>query len=579
MFTEAINYYHKAVSIYRKNNNIHGTITAITNIGNSYIILKQYDEAKKYLEEALELQKTNKDKQQLFSIYSNYASLYESQSDFKKAEEYLEKCKQISDSIGSQVYRRDIYDSYSKFYEKSKNYKKALQYSREYILLNDSIFGEDLMTKIAELQNKFEDEKKQNEIDKKTLVVKQQKTLIHFFIMLSVLLFVVIILIFRLYRNKKRINTELTQKNSEILQQKEEIHVQAEQLLDMNHELEKLSLAVSETANAIAIYDSNLNLEWINSGFTKLYNTHLEEYKVKHGKNFFDICKDYITTETLNECIEQKKSLTLDYIHPSSKKHDDWVSTTITPIYDQEGVFYKLVTIDSDITKMKDLENFKETLVQMVVHDMKNPLSSIILLSDINEHDEQFKLINMAANQLLTMVTNILDIQKFESQKLTLQLAKNSVNKLAEKAVLDLQPLIDLSYHSKTQIINQITESITAVYDEDLIYRVLVNLLTNALKYSPKDKNIYLSCSIEEEIGKAMVKISVRDEGVGIEKEWQAKIFEKYAQIDAKKSGIAYSTGLGLTFCKLSIESHGGTIGVDSTVGEGTTFWFTVPKQ
>lgn len=577
LYNEAIEFFKKSKALYLKNKNLHGAATTITNIANSYVELKNYDEAEKNLAEAYDIQKTMNDAQQLFSIFINYAGLYIKQHNFTKAEMYLQKCKILADSSDGKLYRRDMFSNYAIFYEKQNDYKNAYKNIRQYILLSDSIFSDDLTQKIAELRTKFEDEKKQTELDKQAIEIKQQKNLVHFFITISILFLIVIILIFIQYRNKKRINAELTHKNSEIMQQKEEIHAQAEQLLDMYNELEKLTFAVSETANAIAIYDANFNLEWINSGFTKLYGKNMEEYIAKHGRNFFDICKNFITQEKLNECVAQKKSHSFEYVHPGSKKNDAWVSTTITPIYTPNNEFYKLVTIDSDITKMKDLENFKETLVQMVVHDMKNPLSSIILLSDINEYDEQFKLINMAANQLLTMVTNILDIQKFESQKLKLHLTANSVNELAEQAIRDILPLIELSNHSNIHLINQIDKPITALYDIDIIHRVLVNLLTNALKYSPKDGNIYLSCVTTEENGKQMAKISVRDEGVGIEKEWQSKIFEKYAQIEAKKSGIAYSTGLGLTFCKLSIESHGGTIGVDSTIGKGTTFWFTVP--
>ncbi|MDP6507225.1 MAG: ATP-binding protein, partial [Planctomycetota bacterium] len=109
--------------------------------------------------------------------------------------------------------------------------------------------------------------------------------------------------------------------------------------------------------------------------------------------------------------------------------------------------------------------------------------------------------------------------------------------------------------------------------DAELIKRVIQNLLGNALKFTPSDGTI--SVSILN--GGDTVKIAITDSGPGIPEDYRDKIFEKYGQVEARQQGKKYSTGIGLSFCKLAVEAHGGEIGVDSEVGKGSTFWFKIP--
>ncbi|MGB0525121.1 MAG: sensor histidine kinase, partial [Flammeovirgaceae bacterium] len=176
-----------------------------------------------------------------------------------------------------------------------------------------------------------------------------------------------------------------------------------------------------------------------------------------------------------------------------------------------------------------------------------------------------------AGEQMLILTTNLLDTQKFEEAEIKLTNEDILVSKLiqAAKSRVDIvakEKGIQIEVHSAPQ---------NAVFaDLDLITRVMVNLLTNSIKYSPHQSTITLTSSIIEE---RMVKIEIQDEGQGIPKEKQGVIFQKFGQVMAKKSGAVRSTGIGLYFCKLAIEAHMGEIGVESAVGEGANFWFTIP--
>jgi signal transduction histidine kinase len=116
-------------------------------------------------------------------------------------------------------------------------------------------------------------------------------------------------------------------------------------------------------------------------------------------------------------------------------------------------------------------------------------------------------------------------------------------------------------------------ERLRAMIDPSVIRRVVANLVGNAIKFTPASGRIRVAV----QGGDGTVRVSVSDTGPGIPSEFHEKIFEKFGQVEAAKQGTKHSSGLGLTFCKFAVEAHGGSIGVESVVGQGSTFWFVVP--
>jgi signal transduction histidine kinase len=113
------------------------------------------------------------------------------------------------------------------------------------------------------------------------------------------------------------------------------------------------------------------------------------------------------------------------------------------------------------------------------------------------------------------------------------------------------------------------------VADRWVLIRILVNLLSNALKYTPSGGTITLTVAMDD----GWVHFSVKDQGPGIPKEYLERIFDRFVQVEARKAGAAVGTGLGLTFCKLAVEAHGGRIWLESEVGNGTTVHFVMPPS
>jgi len=251
-------------------------------------------------------------------------------------------------------------------------------------------------------------------------------------------------------------------------------------------------------------------------------------------------------------------------------------------------------TVNAQKEKLLELDNFKEAMTGMIVHDLKNPLNAIIGLSSMNPEDEMMQMVNSAGNQMLNLVLNILDVQKFENTQVKLNLSDASLYELADEANRQVSLLIK----QKKQVLNiNILPQTILNTDAEVTIRVFVNMLTNAIKYTPNGGSISINQEAilfnEDDYDKSelipdtiktkfkfqtpLCLISVSDTGQGIPADKLHLVFEKFGQVEAKKSGGVRSTGLGMTFCKMVVEAHGGAIWIASEVGKGTNFYFTLP--
>jgi hypothetical protein len=169
------------------------------------------------------------------------------------------------------------------------------------------------------------------------------------------------------------------------------------------------------------------------------------------------------------------------------------------------------------------------------------------------------------------MVMNILDVYKYENTELKIREEVLNIDKIMEEACNDIRLL---AQEKKLEINIVSNDRYTIFADGALVQRVFSNLLTNAIKFSKSGKNIEIILS---EAAAGWLKVEVADKGDGIDPKILPVIFDKFAQTVKKKSGLAGPTGLGLAFCKMVIEAHGGNIGAVSEKGVGSVFWFTLP--
>ncbi|HDJ33096.1 MAG TPA: hypothetical protein ENF21_03250 [Bacteroidetes bacterium] len=221
------------------------------------------------------------------------------------------------------------------------------------------------------------------------------------------------------------------------------------------------------------------------------------------------------------------------------------------------------------LNKQKKLLEFKEMMSSILVHDMKNPLGAIISLEE-HSPPAHILLAKQSGYQMLNLLQNLMETQKFEEADFSLRITENKLNEQVEKA---FEQVAYLARIKKIELINEVPEELPVYGDRYMLERILTNLVMNAVKFTPKGGKISVSASPEN----GMVKVRVKDTGVGIDPEFQQKVFEKYTQMSDTSS--IKSTGLGLAFCRQAVEAHGGTIGVESEPGCGSTFWFTLPAR
>jgi len=234
--------------------------------------------------------------------------------------------------------------------------------------------------------------------------------------------------------------------------------------------------------------------------------------------------------------------------------------------------------------KERRLERMKAEFTRIIVHDLKNPLAAITGLSElllrkvVKEHraqDEQYlRNILYYAHLLLEMVHNILEVYKMEEGALKLQEEVVQLLFLAQEATQQFEILVQQEGITLTL---EIPEDLPPIrVDKRIFIRVLANILHNAIKHTRRGGKITLRA---ERLGAGEMCIKIQDTGVGIPAEYIHKIFEKFVQIERRKTEATVSVGLGLYFCKLAMEAHGGQIQVESQEGVGSTFHLILPPD
>lgn len=226
------------------------------------------------------------------------------------------------------------------------------------------------------------------------------------------------------------------------------------------------------------------------------------------------------------------------------------------------------------------LEQMREDLINMIIHDLKGPLGEITanldLLSYVQLESQDRECLDTAiqgGENLLRMILNMLDVRKMEDGKLKLHYEEFDVCELIEGVIGKTKTLIKQKGMEVKTVIDE--NVFTWVADRSFIERVLINLLNNAIRYSHQGGKVEIRSRYSHK--SKQLQMEVRDNGKGIPREFQQNIFEKFSQVDTDFSDRKNSTGLGLTFCKMAVEAHQGKIWVESGEEKGSRFIFLLP--
>ena len=353
-----------------------------------------------------------------------------------------------------------------------------------------------------------------------------------------------------------------------------------ETLRKTERESRRLACLVQQSGDAIVCMGlDGTVLSW-NSGAEKLYSyTASEMIGTKYGPN---LPKDVLKAHALllrraakGHSIEGHETLT---VTKSGKVVD--IATTLSPVRDDDDKIVAVSVIIRDITERKLVEKRMSEFYSVISHELRTPLTSIkgalaLIAEGIVEQgtDEATELINIAqksSSRLIRLINDILDIRKIEAGRFELNLIEKSAKALVENAV---SAMTGFAEEKKVHLLASIDEDFQVRVDDDRITQVLSNLISNAVKYAPLGSTVTVKAKKSGKTG----QFSILDNGPGISSEDQGKLFAKFKQIDSSDTRAKEGSGLGLAISKAIVEQHGGKIGLVSSPGVETEFWFTVP--
>lgn len=265
----------------------------------------------------------------------------------------------------------------------------------------------------------------------------------------------------------------------------------------------------------------------------------------------------------------------------NKKGHFCWIELTIQSEVDETNNNLRFTGTLNDITERRRIAQVQSEFVSVVSHELRTPITSIrgaLAILDSGKagpvSESQLKLVQIAhknSQRLITLVNDILDMEKLMAGKMSLNMASINLISLVELAI---ESNTSYAQTCNTKLVFcERPEEAMVVADPDRLMQVLTNLLSNAAKFSPPDRAVEIYITRETNA----FKVSVKDYGPGIPVEFRSRIFSAFAQADSSDTRKQGGTGLGLKISKTLVEKMGGTIDFDSEVGAGSCFWFSLP--
>lgn len=347
-------------------------------------------------------------------------------------------------------------------------------------------------------------------------------------------------------------------------------------------EKQKAESIVESISDGIIVTDEENRILLVNKAAEKILD--IDEHEVLN-KHFLESIKRediFQVIEKVKNRVNQDEYKKYTDITIKTDENKRYYRVNVTPITTDSGENIGVVTLMQDITKLKEVDKIKSDFVSTVSHEFRTPLTSIsmgvgLLLDGIageinGEQKELIEAIKEDGERLKNLVSDLLDLSRIESGKVQMNIQTHSIKNIVENS---LRPFHIQAREKNIAIYMDVREQLSKVKaDYDKISLVITNLVGNAMKFVPKNGTGKIEIKARETAEKML--ISVSDNGRGIPEEYQQKIFDKFIQVKDESGENTGGTGLGLAISKEIISAHGGEIWVQSQIGEGSTFYFTL---
>lgn len=364
---------------------------------------------------------------------------------------------------------------------------------------------------------------------------------------------------------------ELIQKVNKLARNLSELSIQ-EQM-----QSEQLTTVIDNTESGLVLIDSKGYIHLVNRKFISMFGNTVKDYR---GYLYYDVLDNETIHETVQKTFLYEKAVKESFTHICGldKYHLEIVGA---PIFNERNMIRGAVLVLYDITELRNLEIMRKDFVANVSHELKTPITSIkgfaetLLDNDMEDkeaRDEFLKIIYTESNRLQLLIEDLLTLSKLEKDDFPLALTSINVNALVEEII----PVIAQKANQKQLLLSyHVDEGITFTADKERVKQIIINLLDNAINYTPSNGEVQLDVTTRDEY----VYIKVFDTGIGIDEQAQNRIFERFYRVDRARSRNTGGTGLGLAIVKHIVEAHEGKIEIESELNKGTAIHIYLPMN
>ncbi|GAC1398535.1 MAG: hypothetical protein NVSMB49_06790 [Ktedonobacteraceae bacterium] len=340
---------------------------------------------------------------------------------------------------------------------------------------------------------------------------------------------------------------------------------------------ERYRLIVEHSSDVITLVGKEGTFHYVSPASERVLGYSPEELM---NVNAFDLVHSEDLTLTQAEMKKAVEGQLAQAAYRYRHKDGHWIilETAGTALFDENGQPHMLVFTSHNVTERIEAEQRKDAFINMASHELKTPITSlkgftnILQRHFIKQRDDQslvyLEKIDRQVNKLTKLVNDLLDVSKIQTGKLTYQEESINLTALIQEIIENVQgttPTHALHFEG--------ARDVQVICDKDRLGQVLINLLTNAIKYSPHAEKVIVCVSKDSE----NASVSVQDFGIGIAKTHQEKIFEQFYQVTDPEEKTYPGLGIGLYISTEIVKRHGGRLWVESCKGEGSTFHFTLP--
>lgn len=588
--TLALEYLNQALKIKKKQHDQYGIANTLGNIGDAYVSAKEYDKAIAYFNDALDLWIELNYLHGATEAYNYLGDVYIKKQEFKKAIENLLKGQQISLKNNFKQRLMLNYQLLSEAYFQTKEYKQSIQCFRQYNILKDSVYVVLMNQKIEESVTKYENIKAEKELadqDKKIIIQRYQ------IIITLIALFCVVIFLLMLIRQNKLIR----QKSKKIQNINKELDLRVNK---RTSELRMSQFSIDIAADAIFWMNNKGKFIYVNNSACAMLDYSKEELI---GMSVFDIVPEFSKDVWIEywEQLRKKRSYVMQLYYKTRMGNEIPVEAAFN-FREFEGTEFNFVfsrNLEERKVYEKKLKNAKEkaersdklksAFLANMSHEIRTPMNAIVgfinLLGDEDiTQDQKHEIIDLAqssSNDLLNILNDIIDISKIEADELTVNKSLNYVNQLINDIYKFYEKDANYVLKEKLQlkvILEPNSDRIAIFTDHSRFKQVMNNLINNAIKFTEAGE-IVIGYTKVNQANRKLLRFYVKDCGIGIPHEKLNIIFDRFNHLSDDRRKLFPGTGLGLAISKKLIELLGGQIGVISTEGQGSEFYFTLPYQ